>query len=194
MTGAAAESCTCQCSALHVASCAHACLHACACCGHAVCRCCTGAARRGVAVISRLCMMRTEPASPDSSQAGSPARCQEPGGQPQPHQLQLWPAWGEACGAQPLLQHALQLALPREQLALQLLVQPSTRPAELLMLCKGEVRCCGSGSTTVACTTGGRQQVVGRLAAHQRACCVSSLRANLPSHACVCSHSNSRAA
>lgn len=55
----------------------------------------------------------------------------------QQHQLLLWPQCGEC--AQPLLQAALDVAQPWQQMELQLAVLPSTMPAELLMTHQGEV-------------------------------------------------------
>jgi hypothetical protein len=56
----------------------------------------------------------------------------------QQHQLLLWSQCGQC--EQQQLQAALDLAQPQQQTELQLVVLPSTMPAELLMTYQGEVR------------------------------------------------------
>jgi hypothetical protein len=55
----------------------------------------------------------------------------------QQHQLLLWPQCGPC--EQQQLQAALEVAQPQQQTELQLVVLPSTMPAELLMTHQGEV-------------------------------------------------------
>jgi hypothetical protein len=57
----------------------------------------------------------------------------------QQHKLLLWPQCGQC--EQQHLQAALDVAQPQQQTELQLVVLPSTMPAELLMTHQGEVCC-----------------------------------------------------
>eukprot|EP00882_Tetradesmus_deserticola_P014300 GHRQ01015201.1.p2 GENE.GHRQ01015201.1~~GHRQ01015201.1.p2 ORF type:complete len:132 (+),score=55.37 GHRQ01015201.1:681-1076(+) len=111
-------------------------------CGFPACPCTSSvlvihsvsAVHRGVAAVSGLVVQRQDAA--DQNEGGSvpnPAAA----GKNQQHQLLLWPQCG-LCEHQQL-QVALEVAQPQQQTELQLVVLPSTMPAELLMTHQGEV-------------------------------------------------------
>lgn len=87
---------------------------------------------RGVATISGISVNRQV-----SEAEATTEPTQE--GAAQPQQLLLWPQCGEC--QQPLMQPALEIAQPRQELEVQLLVQPSNKPARLYITHHGQVRC-----------------------------------------------------
>lgn len=91
---------------------------------------------RGVATISGLTVQRQDATSEgEGGSAPDPAAADKS----QQHKLLLWPQCGQV--EQQQLQAALEVAQPQQQTELQLVVLPSTMPAELLMTHHGEV--CG---------------------------------------------------
>lgn len=93
------------------------------------------AVHRGVATVSGLLVQRQDAA--DGNEGGS-APDPAADDKHQQHQLLLWPQSGRC--EHPQLQAALDVAQPQQQTELQLVVLPSTMPAELLMTHQGEVR------------------------------------------------------
>lgn len=90
---------------------------------------------RGIATISGISIHRQGCEADASSESGNLLE----GGLAQPHQLLLWPECGEC--QQPLMQPALEVAQPQQQLELPLLVQPSNKPARLYITHHGKVIC-----------------------------------------------------
>jgi hypothetical protein len=90
---------------------------------------------RGVATITGLMVQRQDAAADaGGGSAPDPAAANKD----QQHQLLLWPQCGQC--EQQQLPAALEVAQPQQQTELQLVVLPSTMPAELLMTHQGEVR------------------------------------------------------
>ncbi|KAF8056436.1 SMCHD1 [Scenedesmus sp. PABB004] len=118
--------------------------------------CSFGVDDRGVAVVSGVSVYRQDAkAEAEGEAAASPPADAELS---QRHALLLWPACA-AVEAAPLVA-ALEVASPQQQLALELLVQPSTRPAELIMTYQGEEL----GRRTQEGAEGGEPDLVWQLA------------------------------